>query len=236
MPGTDAKAGRPSDARFQDPRLQADVLEFLRDKAFPTWDFFDTAARRQLLREYPGQRTSEAVARDLGALGPLLPHPVPPGPLRPVYQIGATALRPPAPARVGLFGRVQRPDNSPAGRDSGVSVMVLNLSALGPFGSVTWIGPERGLDPLLERATLATGAVGLLRNRGITVLTRDELLVPVRGMRGTPYGQGQAIPDVHNCLFDEVSFRMRGLGAKGFRFQPTRSDDLWPPIIDAYSR
>ncbi len=114
-------------------------------------------------------------------------------------------------------------------------MMVLHLSALGPFGIVTQMVPKREVDPLLDLGTLESRAGRLLESHEIAVLTRDESLVTVRGMRGIPYGRGGAVPNVCSCLFDEVAFRMRGLQGTGFRLQPSTRDDLWPPIDDVYS-
>lgn len=221
----------PFDARDQDPRLRKDVLEFLRNKAFPTWDFFDAAARRQLLREYHGAEVGEAVARRVRSLGSLNPHLLLTTVLRPDIQVSATALRQPRPPRRRLFGGIEREDNSIEALDSGVTVVIIDLSALGPYGMVTWMWPRKGLDSPDAPATLEADVLDALRKEGIEVLTRDEGLIPVRGMKGTPFGKGKAIPNVINCLFDEVSFWRRGLVVSGLRFRSSPGD-LWPSVVE----
>ncbi len=220
----------PSDPRFQDPRLRPDLLEFLRTKAFPTWDFFDTAERRELLRQYPSQRLGEDVARKIQDLGPFNTHLIPTTVLRPSVQVTATALRRPGPPRRRLLGGLERPDGDGQARDSGVNVFIVVLSALGPWSGVTWMWPSGGLDPPLRLATVESNVLTLLRDKGLTILSREELQVPVRGMKGTPYGKAGEIPNVYACLFDESGFRMRALKAKGLRFKGAAPGDLWPPM------
>ncbi len=224
-----AEVGDPSDPRFQDPRLRPDVLEFLRTKAFPTWDFFDTAARRQLLRQYPSQEIGQAVAGDLRLLGPFLPHVIPPMLLGPMVQINVTTLRPPNRPRRRWFGSQERTDNSDEARDSQEQVFLVDLSALGPFAAVAWMWPRHPLEPPVDTPRIEASVPALLRARGLTVLMREEFQVPVRGMKGTPFGKSGLIPDVYACLFNERTWRMRALQVTALRFQGP-VEDIWPTV------
>ncbi|HII39962.1 MAG TPA: hypothetical protein HA326_01955 [Thermoplasmata archaeon] len=207
------------------------MLRFLREKAFPTWDFFDASARRRPLEEYPGAQIAEDVARRLRDLGPFNPHMVPPTMFRPDCQISVMAVRPPQPPKRGLFGGLQRHDTSVEARDTGTRVMALDLSALGPFACATWMWPAGGLDPPLNPRSVEAAVLDLLREQGIVVLTREEILIPVRGMKGTPYSKEGRVPNVCNCLFDAASFLLRGLGVSQFRAEAGEGD-LWPRAVE----
>lgn len=206
------------------------MLEFLRERAFPTWDFFDATARRRLLERHPGQEIAAEVTRRLPDLGPLNPHLQGPFMWRPAYQISVTRVRSPQPPGRGLLGKLRHPDNSLDGRDTGVDVMVLLLSAFAPFACPSWLWPQTEPDPALDPRDTEEAVRILLRGQGLTVLTREEILVPVRGMKGTPYSVEGRIPNVCHCLFDATSFLMQGLGPKQFRSQG--QGDLWPSPVD----